>query len=306
MIPVNIISGFLGAGKTTAILQLFGQKKTEELWAVVVNEFGKISIDSQTLRSSSPTGDVFDISGGCICCTAKVYLNETLEEIAKAGVFSRIIIEPSGLGGIEIVSEIVQSKPNLKLKPVICLVDINSIRISRLMQNPVFRMQISKSDVVVFTKTDLVPDKDEIAGLVDNFAAIFPQTHIHNRFSVDISMLDLMNVSQNERKNSSNSFSLLDPALSAANYLQKTSTFSADIILDIDRLSQILAEHPSILRAKGYIRTQTGWKLFNYTLSSYSVEDCNYCTQNELVFIVDQTEISLIDELEYRLRTSPL
>jgi G3E family GTPase len=104
-LPVNIISEFLGSGKTTAIIKLLSLKATDEHWAVIINEFGKISIDSQTLRSISNVGKVFDISGGCICCTAKGYLKENIEEIIQSGKYSHIIIEPNCLGGIDMVSE---------------------------------------------------------------------------------------------------------------------------------------------------------------------------------------------------------
>ena len=95
-IPVNIISGFLGSGKTTAIIKLLKEKTASEKWAVIINEFGKISIDGQTLRSSSDAGSVFDIAGGCICCSAKGHFQENLEKIIQSGNFSRIIVEPSG------------------------------------------------------------------------------------------------------------------------------------------------------------------------------------------------------------------
>ena len=57
-IPVNIISGFLGAGKTTEIIRLLGLKPAGENWAIIINEFGKISIDGQTLQSESSRGTV--------------------------------------------------------------------------------------------------------------------------------------------------------------------------------------------------------------------------------------------------------
>lgn len=126
-IPVNIISGFLGSGKTTAIIKLLGHKNAGEQWAIIVNEFGKISIDCQTLSSSSPGGTVYDISGGCICCSANGYFQENLEKIVRLGKYVRIIIEPSELGGIDMVSEIVVASPDLRLMPVICLVDITFI-----------------------------------------------------------------------------------------------------------------------------------------------------------------------------------
>ena len=69
-IPVNIISGFLGAGKTTAILKLLSQKANDELWAVVINEFGKISIDTKTLQSASDSEDVYEIAKSNLSTTS--------------------------------------------------------------------------------------------------------------------------------------------------------------------------------------------------------------------------------------------
>ena len=129
IIPVNIISGFLGSGKTTAIISQLNHKANDENWAVIINEFGKISIDSQTLRSSSQSGKVFEISGGCICCSAKGYFKENLEKILQEGNYSRIIIEPTGLGGIDVVAEIVNANEGLRLMPVICMVDITIIEL---------------------------------------------------------------------------------------------------------------------------------------------------------------------------------
>jgi len=84
MIPVHIISGFLGAGKTTMIIRLLGRKPETENWAIIINEFGKISIDAQTLQSKSAEGSLYEISGGCICCSAKGYFAENLDKIVRA------------------------------------------------------------------------------------------------------------------------------------------------------------------------------------------------------------------------------
>ena len=89
-IPVNIITGFLGSGKTTAILHLLKQKKAEEQWAVVINEFGKVSVDFETLSpKASKNEKVFEISGGRICCSAKEYFDENLNEIIAQQGFDR-------------------------------------------------------------------------------------------------------------------------------------------------------------------------------------------------------------------------
>jgi G3E family GTPase len=171
-IPVNIISGFLGAGKTTTIISLLSQKTTDEQWAVIINEFGRISIDSQTLRSSSETGTVFEISGGCICCSARGYFQENIEKIVQAERYSRIIIEPSGLGGIDMVSEIVTVNPDLILMPVICIVDITIIENPRLQLLPVYQSQIFKADVILFSKCDLLADYVTQKRLVGKFKSL--------------------------------------------------------------------------------------------------------------------------------------
>ena len=304
-IPVNIISGFLGAGKTTAILQLFSLKKTEEKWAVVINEFGKISIDSHTLRSNSPTGKVFDISGGCICCTAKGYLNDNLEEIIQTGLYSRIIIEPSGLGGIDMVSEIVELKPALLLKPVICLVDILGLTNKRLQMNPVYQRQIAKSDKIVFTKTDLVVDASELNELVARFKTNFPTASIHANYTVDISLLDACNHERGTVK-SNNAYKIVDPALSASNYLQKNCIFDADTIFDTKKIRKLLSEHNCIVRAKGFIQTSEGWKLLNYTLTQCVFENCEPGNQNEIVIIAEKSEPEFFENFDAEIVKSIL
>lgn len=99
-IPIHIITGFFGSGKTTAIIDLLNQKKEDELWAIIINEFGKVSIDFMTVDAATENQNIFDISGGCICCTAKAYFEQDLKKIVDLQKFSRVIIEPSGLGGL--------------------------------------------------------------------------------------------------------------------------------------------------------------------------------------------------------------
>ncbi len=303
MIPVNVVSGFLGAGKTTAILKLFSQKTNDELWAVVVNEFGKISIDSTTFCTNVPHGKVFDISGGCICCTAKGYLNESLEEIIKTGLYTRIIIEPSGLGGIEMVSEMVQAKPTLTLRPVICLVDITGLKIPRLQLNPVYQRQIIKSDIVVFTKTDQIDNPSELNELVERFSTNFPQKRIYDKFAIGIKLLDYY-LSDNKSSNPQKIFTRIDSSISADSFWQGSYTFDENTIFDAKCLTRFLMQHQSIIRAKGYIRTENGWKLMNYTVSGCTFEDCDNHPQSEIVLIAEKSEESLLENIESGIRES--
>lgn len=298
-IPVHIICGFLGSGKTTAIIKLLDQKANDEKWAVIINEFGKTSIDSQTLRSSSDAGTVFEVSGGCICCSAQGYFQENLEKIIQSGDYSRIIIEPSGLGGIEMVSEIVNVNPNLELMPVICLVDMTCIENSRLQLNPIYRMQITKADVIIFSKCDLVIDETEQLLLIEKFKSSFPNKRDCILIGTNLwfSLLDA-DIPGNTRSDTYRMISAENPNLSDSNYQEKTSLFGSDTIFDTRRVIRFFNDHPSIIRAKGHIRSEKGWKLFNFTLSGYLFEACQEKEQNEIIFISEKSDASWLHNLD--------
>jgi G3E family GTPase len=289
-IPVNIISGFLGSGKTTAIIQLLNQKSSAENWAIVVNEFGKISIDGQTLRSKSSAGTVFDIVGGCICCSAKMYLYENLEKIIKTGGFDRIIIEPSGLGGIDMVTEIVETLPDLSLMPGICMVDITGLENPRLQSNMIYQLQIIKADWIVFSKCDLLSGKEHENQLFMRFKSSFPgKSILENGIQISIPSF---NRSDSQKKKELNSGILFSPIYQSTDnsYLEQYFQFKPDQIIDPEKLKNIFVGNSSILRAKGHILTKSGKKLINYSLTGYSVEICDESHQNRIVVILQNNE----------------
>lgn len=298
-IPVNIVSGFLGSGKTTAIIQLLEQKEPEECWAIVVNEFGKVSIDGQTLQSKSVSGTVYDISGGCICCSAKIYLKENLENIIETGKFNRIIVEPSGLGGIEMVSEIVGLIPQVSLMPVICIVDITGLDNPKFRRIPIYSAQIRMSDRIVFSKCDLLDSSERQDQLVARFKSAFPDKN-SCFVGTKITTLVLIPTKQDEKEKDQKSRNHFLPAhhLTDENFQEKVFQFEADRIFVPETLKTVLDGMPSIIRAKGYIRTLNGWSLFNYTLTGYNLEPCPEKGQSELVLIFDRPEVSLAEDIK--------
>jgi len=305
-IPVNIISGFLGSGKTTAIIKLLNQKENDEKWAVVINEFGKISIDSQTLRSSSQNGMVYEISGGCICCSAKGYFNENLDKILHDGNYSRIIIEPSGLGGIDMVSEIVKANPELRLMPIICLVDIAIIENPRLKLIPIYCNQISKADVIVFSKCDLLTEALEKDRLVEKFKSLFPE----KQFCIDSSDLEqfssLLDIDF-ETKAEEFKYRYISssyPNLTDVNYLGKNYIFGEGIIFNTEKLALFFKNHASIIRAKGHIQTEKGWNLFNFTLSDCNFAPCEAKTLNEIILITEKSETEQLHNFDAEINST--
>lgn len=266
-IKVNIITGFLGAGKTTAIINLLKKKDKNENWAVIVNEFGEISIDSLTLSESTHTGKVYDIYGGCICCSAKEYFNENLNKIIQEKRFSRIIVEPTGLGGSDMVAEIIHSIGELELNPSICLVDPGYFENKRIQMIPLFRIQIQRADVVVLSKCDLVDDQQKLKSIMNNIQQTFPgklSYSFSENGDLDIELLD--------SGKPIDKVDVLGINLSKKEVKSKTYTIPNSEIIDIEGLLDSFQNDESIIRAKGYVKGVSGWRLINYTLSGQNVE----------------------------------
>nr|WP_201548736.1 GTP-binding protein [Psychrobacter sp. Pi2-1] len=102
-IPCTLVTGFLGAGKTTVINQLLATKPDDERWALLINEFGRIGIDGALLARSQDNEleqkniAIREVSGGCICCTSQLPLQIAISRLLSEHHPQRLLIEPTGL-----------------------------------------------------------------------------------------------------------------------------------------------------------------------------------------------------------------
>jgi len=155
LIPTNIITGFLGVGKTTAITHLLKHKPQDEIWSVLVNEFGEIGIDGAMLKSVN--AHVREVPGGCICCVAGLPMKIALNMMIAKTKPDRILIEPTGLGHPEeIINTLLGEYYNtvLDLRATLTLVDPRKLGDGRYTENANFQDQIAVADVLVASKTD--------------------------------------------------------------------------------------------------------------------------------------------------------
>lgn len=163
-IPTNLIFGFLGVGKTTAILNLLKARPEGEVWAVLVNEFGEVGIDGAMLESEGVA--IKEIPGGCMCCVAGLPMQIGLNQLIMRAKPDRLLIEPTGLGH---PSQILTTLTDehyadvLDLKPVITLVDPRKLEDPRVLDNVQFRDQVAAADILVANKTDLA-SADQMTG----------------------------------------------------------------------------------------------------------------------------------------------
>ena len=170
-IPVSIVTGFLGAGKTTLIRALLESPEGANT-ALIINEYGEIGIDNALLRASSDATVL--LGNGCLCCMARSDLQETLRTLfadrARGAVpsFQRVVIETSGLADPGPLLQTFASDRALgeefHLQALIAVIDApNGIR--NLASAPEAREQIALADRIVLTKTDLADPAELIAQL---------------------------------------------------------------------------------------------------------------------------------------------
>jgi len=162
-IAVNIIMGFLGVGKTTAILDLLKRKPSNEKWAVLVNEFGEVGIDGAILSAESGMV-VSEVPGGCLCCVSGIPFQAALSNLIAQQKPDRIIIEPTGLGHPKNLIRNLTSKeyqPYCELKASVCLLDPRQLQDPRYIQHETFNDQCYLADVLVANKVDLCQESDK-------------------------------------------------------------------------------------------------------------------------------------------------
>ena len=174
-IPTNVITGFLGTGKTTAILHLLDQKPSQERWAVLVNEFGEVGIDGDLLQGNLAEGsEVFirQLPGGCMCCANGVPMQVALNTLLSQAKPHRLLIEPTGLGHPKEVIEVLSSshyRQVLDLQNTVTLVDARKARDERYTNHATFKQQLAIADVIVANKADQYQPDDfpELLGYLE-------------------------------------------------------------------------------------------------------------------------------------------
>lgn len=156
-VPTNLITGFLGAGKTTAIRGLLPRRPTNSRWSVFVNEYGMVSIDQALLEDGSPDVAVQELGGGCFCCSTSLPLGPMLEQFIRATRPDRLLIEPSGAGHPARVIDTLRTgrfADLIDLRATLCLVDPQDFENPRVVHRDVFHDQIQMADVVVLNWLD--------------------------------------------------------------------------------------------------------------------------------------------------------
>ena len=167
MTKIDIISGFLGAGKTTFIKQLLKEAISGEKVVLIENEFGQIGIDGGFLKDAGI--EIREMNSGCICCSLVGDFGRSLEEVLTKYQPDRVIIEPSGVGKLSDVMNAVKnvaSEIEVMLNSAVTVVDVNKCRMYMKNFGEFFNNQIENAGTIVLSRTD-VADPKKVQGAVE-------------------------------------------------------------------------------------------------------------------------------------------
>ena len=166
MTKIDIVSGFLGAGKTTLIKKMLSEAYQGEKLVLIENEFGEISIDGGFLKDAGV--QISEMSSGCICCSLVGDFGRALVDVQKQFSPDRILIEPSGVGKLSdvilAVENTVKDVPEMKLNSFVTVADASKVKVYMKNFGEFYNNQIETAGTIILSRTQKVsPEKLEAA-----------------------------------------------------------------------------------------------------------------------------------------------
>jgi G3E family GTPase len=285
--PVTLITGPLGSGKTTLlrhILEMVARKI-----AILMNEFGDIAIDSQTIEGKNIR--IADLGGGCVCCSLLGEFEAAVTEVIDTAHPDVIIVETTGVAEPDaLMFDIQENLPQVRLDGVVTVVDADAmVRYPRLGQTG--RVQIEAADIIVLNKVDLVT-AEQVAEVTARLrqlnagAPVLPAQRCQVDPDVLFGLAQAHAVSPQQHRHQ------LD--IESFSYASAATLERQCFEAFVEGLS------PAVVRAKGFVRFAEGTYLFNYIAGRWDLEAFSE-KPTTLVFIgehVTQHEAKLIEALK--------
>jgi G3E family GTPase len=289
-IKIDLISGFLGAGKTTLIKKLISEELNKEKIAVIENEFGEVGIDGSILKNTKV--EVKEINAGCICCSITGDFKRALLELLEKYNLERIIIEPSGVAKL---SEIIKACSSEDLKDlaeinmIITVVDILKYDMYLANFGEFYKNQLINAKTIVLSRSQkvslekLVAIKENIDNLNskafiittpwDNLPARriieISEGYQRDRLEKEVNILKrpALNTSYRIEKGRSGSEAFESLSFETAKRFSSTSIKN---ILDKIKKERI---YGNVLRAKGIVQIEKGeWIQFDYVPEEFEIK----------------------------------
>lgn len=309
-VPTTIITGFLGVGKSSAILHLLKNKPDDERWAILVNEFGEIGVDGSLIQGQhAEDKGVFirEVPGGCMCCAASLPMQVAINQLLKAAMPDRLLIEPTGIGHPKEVLETLTSEAYrqvINLQKIVTLVDARKLSETRYTEHLTFNQQIAIADIVVGNKQDLYRDGDaaKLREYIKQNGS--PSAQVIFTQQGDITAIDLAGetaaITPPHHHHFANNKPLLsDMLIPECGYIKAVNEgegfhsigwrFSSNRLFSHDRLSSYL-NGIDAERMKAVFITDKGVFSFNLTSDALVNNKLNHCTESRIEIIATGIE----------------
>ncbi len=302
-IPTHIISGFLGAGKTTVLQYLLSQKPEHEIWAVLMNEFGQIGIDQQLMPQSNGFA-IQELLGGCLCCSSQLPMQIALSRLISENTIDRLFIEPTGLGHpAQLLEQLTEPHwlQHLSMRSLVTVIDGSRLHDSDWSQQNLYQDQLKAAQVVVISHQDKMTEGDIFAleTLKKEYEAYQQKWILTSQGNLSIIEVDqiytgkkrliqpLLKIQKNLTANEQPVIKQLPyhyvesaQGYSVAGWkLPKSWTFNFYDVLDL------LCEQNDWLRIKAVFHTNEGWKSFNFNPNQFNYQTAQEGIDNRIEII---------------------
>jgi G3E family GTPase len=294
-ITTNVITGFLGVGKTTAILNLLKHKPANQRWSVLVNEAGKIGVDGKLIEQAGIA--VKQVPGGCMCCAAGLPMQVAINKLIKETRPQRLLIEPSGMGHPRNILNTLAAPEYqgvLDLRACICLIDPRNLSEQRYIDSELFIDQVAIADVVIANKTDQcsTEDRERFNAFIDSLAFPPQATGWVTQGDIKTEWLDMQH-----QPGTANRFRLMREPASGLSTFSKS--FPIETTFDQECLLAVI-KHLQVQRLKAIVNTENGAVFINSVNGQTSVSALDV-NDGYLMEIVDSQTVDgtlLMEQLE--------
>ncbi len=283
-IPTNLILGFLGSGKTTAILQLLKQKPKQEKWAVLVNEFGQVGIDGAIYQSAGVT--VKEVAGGCLCCAVGLPFQVSVNQLLRLARPDRLLIEPTGLGHpAQLLNRLLNDiAPGvLDVRASVCLLDPRYLLDHRYRHNENFIDQIALADVLVANKTDLA-DQAAMAAFYRQAERSHPEKALLSTTRYGVLSLDWLDISRNPARQAVDAEAHRKDKSANSQWQTQGWCYSAACRFDYPGLLSVLRQLDAE-RVKAVVQTNYGAFVINGVREQIDVQPVEMITDSRIEII---------------------
>lgn len=279
---VDIVSGFLGAGKTTLIKKLLDVLVDKEKVAILENEYGEVGIDGVLLKDNKV--ELKEINSGCICCTIKGDFKESILEIIENYRPDRIIIEPSGVANFsQVIESIKEAKiEGLRINMKITLVDAQNVYMYMRNFGDFYKSQLVMANTIILTRVENLSDY-EITEICREIKKVNKSANIITTSLNKLSAHRILQVSEKKVEDLIEDFDFKRGNIraikrsSAKEVFENWGSETAKVFKEED-IKNILEElqksnYGEVLRVKGIVKSKNKWLKFDFVPKDIRISD---------------------------------